>query len=117
MGKTSAWGALAFGGLWAGYAILNLTWGMYWIAPAAVSLPLLLGGYRTLRKLSGGLRLLAGAWGLAAGVMIGSLLSAPRADADNPNLYSVDEATAAFVLALPFVALAGLALAVLHKER
>lgn len=64
-------------------------------------------GFRTLRKMSGGLRLLAGAWGLAACVLSLPLMGARPAEA------AIDTGG----IALFAVSLAGVALSVLHKER
>lgn len=68
---------------------------------------LLLGGFRTLRKMSGGLRLLSGAWGVAAGV-----LSLPLTGAGAQGAAPDTGGIALFVLSL-----AGVALTVLHKEQ
>jgi hypothetical protein len=115
MGKVSAWGALAAGALLAGFAALQFSWGAGTWQVLAPAILLLVGGFRTLRKMPSGLRLLAGAWGLTAGATLPQASSA--ASIDNPNLYSVDMTTAAVVLAIPIISLAGLALTVLHKER
>ena len=69
---------------------------------------LVVAGYRTLKKMKGGLRLLCGAWGLTAGMVWVSVV---------PFSETLSQGGAAlfFALLLP-VALAGLALTVLHKE-
>jgi hypothetical protein len=74
------------------------------------ALLLLIGGFRTLRKMSGGLRLLAGAWGFAAGLMMMPLVVAQ-------NAASIWERLSIGELSFLGAALAGLALTVLHKER
>jgi peptidoglycan/LPS O-acetylase OafA/YrhL len=66
-------------------------------------LALLVGGFRTLRKMSGGLRLLSGAWGFAAGLLI-----FPLTNAQSPSWGEIGFA---------LIALAGLALTVLHQEK
>jgi hypothetical protein len=77
---------------------------------------LLIGGFRTLRKMSGGLRLLAGAWGFAAGLLMLPFVTAPvAAHATLHDTYYI--VASPLALALIGVALAGLALTVLHKEK
>jgi len=107
MGKVSAWGALAAGLMFAVNAYFQFATGVPGWIFAATALLLLLAAYRTLRKMSGGLRLLAGAWGLAAGLLLLPLTTARDSTA------ALD--TGGLVFAL--VALGGLALTVLHKER
>jgi FtsH-binding integral membrane protein len=109
--------ALAVGLAFAGLASLQFNWGLTPWLLTLVALLLLVGGVRTLRQMSGGLRMLAGAWGFAVGLMLAPLVMEPAPEADNPNIYSVDGATAWLVLALQLLPLAGLALTVLHKER
>lgn len=106
-GKLSAWAALAVGVLYAVNAYFQFATGVDWWVFAATSLALIAGGYRTLRKMSGGLRLLAGAWGFAAGLQVFPLMAARLSDA------LADPGGVAFAL----IALAGLALTVLHKEQ
>ena len=84
---------------------------------------LLLGAYRTLRKLSGGLRLLAGAWGVAAGlfamgVNVGATSLAAEMAQPNADYYALAPSPAhiAFQIGFLAIALLGLALTVLHKE-
>lgn len=72
------------------------------------ALLLVTAGYRTLKKMKGGLRLLCGAWGLTAGMVWVSV--APFAET-----LSQGDAETVYALLLP-VSLAGLALTVLHKE-
>lgn len=107
MGKVSAWGALAMGALFAVNAYFQFATGVAGWAYVAAALGLLLGGYRTLKRLSGGLRLLCGAWGFAAGLLIVPLTHAPGSGA------AFDTSG----LAMAAIALAGLALTVLHKEK
>jgi hypothetical protein len=105
-GTVSAWAALAMGTLFGVNAYFQFATGADGWIYAGTALLMLLGGFRTLRKMSGGLRLLAGAWGIAAGVQSLPLMSAGSAGA------AFD--TGGVVL---FAAsLAGVALTVLHKE-
>ncbi|MBK6705081.1 MAG: hypothetical protein IPG56_15850 [Caulobacteraceae bacterium] len=64
-GKVSAWGALLMAAMFAVNAYFQFATGVSGWIYALTGLLLGLGGFRTLRKMSGGLRLLAGAWGLA----------------------------------------------------
>jgi hypothetical protein len=117
MGKISAYGAFVFGALFLALTALQVSWGLG-LQPlilAAVGLALLVGAYRTLRKQSGGLRLLAGAWGVAAGLLLQPLTfdSAPL-----EGTYALPLGVVAAVLVIaPYLALVGLALTVLHKEQ
>lgn len=118
MGKVSGIAALAMGALFAALTALRFSWGQVnWVTMLAAAL-LLTGGFRTLRKMSGGLRLLAGAWGVAAGLMLMPYASL-RDVAPNPNTYAADigVALAALIVVMPFIALIGLTLTVLHKEK
>ncbi len=120
MGKISAWGAAAFGLLFAALAALQFGWGLTPWLVAGTAVLLLLGSLRTLRQMSGGLRLLSGAWGLAAGVLLQSYSTlAPPSPTLHDSYYVVFDPswTAWLFAALPFIALAGLALTVLHKEQ
>lgn len=113
-GQVSAWMALAMGVLFAAGAALQFSWGILPWAPMFAGALLLTGWFRTWRKMSGGLRLLGGAWGVALGL---SLPGAPNmAIANNPNIATVDPVTGALLLSVPVIAAAGLALTVLHKE-
>lgn len=103
MGPLSAWGALAMAALFAVSAYFQFATGVSGWVYAGLALLLGFGAVRTLRKMSGGLRLLAGAWGVAAG-----LLTPPLTVTRGP--LSTGE------WALLAVALAGLALTVLHQE-
>lgn len=105
-GTVSAWGAVAMALMFAVNAYFQFATGVGGWIYAVVAIALALGGFRTLRKMSGGLRLLAGAWGLSAGVLALPLMSVRLAEA----------ATDAGGIALFAVSLAGLALTVLHKE-
>lgn len=109
-GTVSAWAALAMGALFGVNAYFQFATGVGGWIYASTALLLLLGGFRTLRKLSGGLRLLAGAWGFAAGLLMMPLVVAQGAPSTLSWL-SIGE------LSFLFVALIGLALTVLHKER
>lgn len=70
LGPVSGWAALAVGLALAALSALQMSWGLFPAVLALSSVLLLAGSYRTLRQLSGGLRLLAGAWGLSAGMML-----------------------------------------------
>jgi hypothetical protein len=109
-GTVSAWAALAMGALFGVNAYFQFATGVGGWVYAVAALLLLVGGFRTLRKMSGGLRLLAGAWGFAAGVLMMPLVVA----AGTPSIIG---RLSAGELALMLVALAGLALTVLHEER
>lgn len=106
-GMVSAWAALAMGALFGVNAYFQFATGVSGWIYAATALLLLLGAFRTLRKMSGGLRLLAGAWGIAAGV-----LSLPLQGV-RPEGAALDTGG----IALFAVSLAGVALTVLHKEQ
>lgn len=109
-GAVSAWAALAMGAMFGVNAYFQFATGVGGSIYAATALALLIGGFRTLRKMSGGLRLLAGAWGFAAGLLMMPLIVAQTSPSMLARL-GVGE------LAFIAVALAGLALTVLHKER
>jgi hypothetical protein len=105
--------ALAMGALFAVNAFFMFATGVGGWFFGAASLGLIVGGYRTLRKMSGGLRLLAGAWGIAAGLLmlpLGALRNSVLHDT-----YYVAPSLLSIVFLL--VALLGLALTVLHKEK
>jgi hypothetical protein len=106
-GTVSAWAALAMSALFGVNAYFQFATGVGWWIYALTAAALLLGGFRTLRKMSGGLRLLAGAWGLAAGVLSLPIMNQPPAEA------AIDTSG----IALFAVSVAGVALTVLHKER
>jgi apolipoprotein N-acyltransferase len=114
-GTLSAWAALLMGAMFAVNAYFQFATGVSGWIYAGVALLLLLGGFRTLRKMSGGLRMLAGAWGVAAGVLLMPWLG-PTPDLGvtlHDTYYAVaSPLSIAFVLGT----LAGLALTVLHKE-
>lgn len=106
-GTVSAWAALAMGALFGVNAYFQFATGVSGGIYAGTSLLLLSGGFRTLRKMSGGLRLLAGAWGVSAGVLCLPLLGARPAEA------ALDTGG----IAMFAISLVGLVLTVLHKER
>jgi hypothetical protein len=108
MGLVSAWGALAMAALFAANAYFPFATGVGGWIYAATALALGAGGFRTLRKMSGGLRLLAGAWGFAAG-----LLLLPLSVARGSPVAGLGVGEGSFIAA----ALAGLVLTVLHQER
>lgn len=99
--------ALVIAAMFAVNAYFQFATGVSGLIYAATAVALGVGGFRTLRKMSGGLRLLAGAWGFAAGLLT-LPLGATR---------SADTAFDTGGLALALIALAGLALTVLHKEK
>lgn len=104
-GTLSAWIALLMGALFGANAYFQFATGVSWWLYVLAAALLLFGGFRTLRKMSGGLRLLAGAWGFAAGVVALPL--------------TVSTESAAFDTggaAMFAVSLVALALTVLHKE-
>jgi hypothetical protein len=103
-GTVSAWAALLMGAMFAVNAYFQFATGIGGWVNAVTALLLLAGGFRTLRKMRGGLRLLAGAWGIAAG-----LLALPLTVARETPL-SIAE------LGLLAIALIGVALTVTHKE-
>lgn len=116
MGKVSAWGAIIFGVLGAIASLLMLRSGLMAAVLYGGSAALLLvSAYRTLNRMPGGLRLLAGAWGLEFGVQAGSLTSMQLVSFASMFLQLVLLALLAITPML--IALAGLALAVLHKEQ
>jgi len=106
-GTVSAWAALAMGALFGVNAYFQFASGADGWVHAGTALLLLIGGFRTLRKMSGGLRLLAGAWGIAAGVLSLPLVSAGTSGA----------ARDVGGIAMFAISLAGVALTVLHKEQ
>lgn len=110
-GKVSAVLALLMGAMFAVNAYFLFATGVNWNGAvyAATALGLFVGGFRTLRKMSGGLRLLAGAWGFAAGLLMLPWTMADSFVSGMPR-YSVLE------MAIAAVALVGLALTVTHKE-
>lgn len=108
-GTVSAWGALLFGAMFGVNSYFQFATGVSGWVYALTAVLLLVGGFRTLRKMSGGLRLLGGAWGLAAGVLLAPLVVGPGA---STQLCS----TGLVALALQIIPLIGLALTVLHKE-
>jgi hypothetical protein len=115
-GKISAWGAAVVGLLFAGLAALQAQRHAEFDALTSTVVAVLLwaGAFRALGQLSGGLRLLAGAWGVAAGMLMspamqmGSLRNA---------LFDFGAWALAVFALLPAIPLAGLALTVLHKEQ
>lgn len=118
MGRVSGFAALAMGALFAAAAAFALTSGVVvWTAMLGGAL-LLMGGWRTLRRESGGLRLLCGAWGFAAGMATTALLPAPQPPSgsrhDTYFVVSQYDWLPALVFALCLI---GLALTVLHKEK
>ena len=77
------------------------------IGPIIAAVLLTLGAYRTLKAMSGGLRLLCGAWGIATGLAWYA-----------PSYNFPDFVPGALAIGAPVVISAiGLALVVLHKEK
>ena len=114
MGKISAWGAVLVGLAFGAVCLVQVfQWGLGWSAatPGIVAALLLFGAFRTLRGMKGGLRLLAGAWGLAVGL----LWTWPSHGADGS--YSVSLDVGALIVAMQFACLTGLALSVVHQEK
>ncbi len=115
MGRLSALAAFAVGALLAGFSAVQLSWGVVsWQLMLAGAL-LMTGSFRTLSGMSGGLRLLCGAWGFAAGISL-----APMGEAFVPASagYQVVNAIATIMtIAIPIISLTGLVLTVLHRER
>lgn len=107
LGTISAWAAFAMAAMFAVNTYFQFATGVSgWIC-AATALGLAAGGVRTLRRMSGGLRLLAGAWGFASAQLMAPFLAA------RPEGAALDVGG----LLLAGMALAGLALTVLHKEK
>jgi hypothetical protein len=108
MARISAWLAVVVGVVIAvAIALRAAHFDLDEIGPIATAVLLLLGAYRTLTAKSGGLRLLCGAWGLAAGMA----WYAPSYDAPDfiPGLLAIG--------APVVISAIGLALVVLHKEQ
>jgi hypothetical protein len=114
-GMASAWGAVLMAAMFAVNAYFQFATGVSGWIYAVTALLLAVGGFRTLRKMSGGLRLLAGAWGFAAGLQMLPWLTAPATASDNlHDTYYV--AASPLAIGLVLAALTGLVLTVLHKE-
>lgn len=108
MAKISAWMAVATAAAILGALMLRGEFAEFGVVgPIAAALLLGLGAYRTLRAMSGGLRLLCGAWGITLG------LAWYAPSYDFPDFVPAAVAVIAPVL----VAVTGLALTVLHKEK
>lgn len=107
MAKMSAWMAVLVAVAIAASLALNGVSEIGAIGPIAVAALLGLGAFRTLRAMSGGLRLLCGAWGIATGLA----WYAPSYDV--PDFVPGPLAIAAPVL----ICAVGLALVVLQKEQ
>lgn len=103
MEKISAWAAFAMAAMFAVNAYFQFATGVSGMLYVGLALILASGAFRTLRKMSGGLRLLCGAWGATLGV-----LATPLAIAPTPSPLSIG---------LVVIAAAGLAMTVLHKEK
>lgn len=113
-GTVSAWAAAVIGAFFAFLAAVQFSAGVVpWLTLLGAAL-LLMGAFRTLRKMSGGLRLLCGAWGFAAGLMFYATRSLSIAVVIPEN--APEAIVAAALLALPYLPLVFLALTVTHKE-
>lgn len=113
MGLVSAWGAVVLGLLFVGFAGTSTHWSFATFAMFAIGVVLMIGAVRTLRKMSGGLRLLAGAWGLAAGFLV-----LPFAQSGSLQAFFKDLGPMSYgIIAAAIASVAGLALTVLHQER
>lgn len=101
-------------------ALLMLPYGLFLLAalmtdgpsmlrflPALGLIPLGFGAARTLNKQSGGLRLLSAAWGLMAGLTLAPIFAG----------FATATATAPLFWFLALLAIGGLLLTVLHKEK
>jgi hypothetical protein len=108
MAKISAWMAVAAAAAILAALVLRGEFSeLGVVGPIAAALLLGLGAYRTLRAMSGGLRLLCGAWGITLG------LAWYAPSYDFPDFVPAIVAVIAPVL----VGASGLALTVLHKEK
>lgn len=122
MGRISAILGLAVGVILIGAEFwpsgLPIEWGLGRVFRLVVAVLLVIAGYRTLRKMKGGLRLLCGAWGLTAGLFSAYVFT----DLPHAIARAAPDQVAPILLAniryivLEAVALAGLAMTVLHKE-
>jgi hypothetical protein len=108
MGKVSAWLAVPIALLFVAGAFLEGL-GLIGAVHAATATSLLAGSYRTLNKLSGGLRLLATMWGFAAGSLALPYLVAQTNQFERP----FDALVAAAIL----ISVLGMCFTVLHKEK
>jgi len=121
MGKVSAWAAVGVGLallVFAAFQIAQLSAGaldLRILLPIGAGVLLLVGALRTLRKMSGGLRLLAGAWGLSLGMMLQPWIFPGLNYACTVGAAELD-ALAYLIAPIPLLSLAGFALTVLHKE-
>ncbi len=107
MAKVSAWMAVLVAVAIAGSLAMSGVSDFGAIGPIALIVLLALGAFRTLRAMSGGLRLLCGAWGIATG------MAWYTPSYDFPDFIPGPIAVGAPVL----VCAIGLALVVLHKEK
>lgn len=113
-GTVSAWAAAVAGASLALLAAVQFNAGVVpWLTMLSAAL-LLMGAFRTLRKMSGGLRLLCGAWGFTAAFLFGAAHTMALMIIVPDN--APDAVVNGVMLALPLIALLGLALTVLHKE-
>jgi hypothetical protein len=108
MGKVSAWGAIPIALIFLAGAFLEGA-GLIGAVYAATAIGLLAGSYRTLNKLSGGLRLLATMWGFAAGSLALPYIVAQTNQFERPH----DIIVAVAIL----ISLFGMCFTVLHKEK
>lgn len=108
MGRVSAWGAVLMGLAFAVLTAMSFGWGPPIVAAlnAICAALLLVAAFRTLRRMSGGLRLLCGAWGLVAGLAIERVSST-----------GVEHVWGQLVAGIAAISVIGLALTVLHREK
>lgn len=113
-GTVSAWAAALAGGALAILATVQFNAGLVpWLTIVSAAL-LMMGAFRTLRKVSGGLRLLCGAWGFTAAFLFAAAHTMALTIVVPDN--APDAVVNGVMLALPLIALLGLGLTVLHKE-
>jgi hypothetical protein len=123
MGRISALLAV-FTGLALALAETWLNWGdwqpwPFFVVDYLAAALLVVGGMRTLRGMSGGLRLLSGAWGFTAGMVWMAFFLTVQQNGSGSNF--TDTVTPVVLIALMGALIAasllGLALTVLHKEK
>lgn len=113
-GTVSAWAAAVVGVAFALLAAMQFYTGLVpWLTMLSAAL-LMTGAFRTLRKMSGGLRLLCGAWGFTAAFLFAGSRTMALMIVIPDN--TPEAVIVAVMTGAPLLALAGLALTVLHKE-
>ena len=114
MGRVSGVAAFLVGALYAGFAVLQWSWGAFSWQLILAAVLLMTGSFRTLTRLSGGLRLLCGAWGFSAGLSLAPTGAFVLASSGHQT---VNVIAGVMIFAVPIISLIGLALTVLHIER